>query len=147
VAAAGGEGKGAAATPAEPDKVKPAKGSLDDLIEGALKRPGATSSGAKPKVDDDSGKKAEGGGPLQKAAVVAGMNGIKGKISACYQQYKQSGMAMVNVVIGKSGKVSSATVTGKFAGTPTGTCVESAVKTASFPPSDGLSTPYPFTLR
>jgi len=147
VAAGGAETKGAAATPAEPDKVKPAKGSLDDLIEGALKRPGATSSGAKPKVEDDSAKKPEGGGPLQKAAVVAGMNGIKGKISACYQQYKQSGMAMVNVVIGKSGKVSSATVTGKFAGTPTGTCVESAVKTASFPPSDGLSTPYPFTLR
>jgi predicted Zn finger-like uncharacterized protein len=148
VAAGGGDAKGAAATPAEPDKVKPAKGSLDDLIEGALKRPGATSgSGAKPKVDDDSGKKAEGGGPLQKAAVVAGMNGIKGKISACYQQYKQSGMAMVNVVIAKSGKVSSATVTGKFAGTPTGSCVEAAVKSASFPPSDGLSTPYPFTLR
>jgi hypothetical protein len=144
----GGEAKGAAAPPAEPDKAKPAKGSLDDLIEGALKRPGATAgSGAKPRVDDDAGKKAEGGGPLQKGAVVAGMNGIKGKISACYQQYKQSGMAMVNVVIGKSGKVSSATVTGKFAGTPTGTCVESAVKTASFPPSEGLTTPYPFSLR
>ena len=46
-------------------------------------------------------------------------------------------MAMVNVVIGKNGKVTTATVTGKFAGTPTGACVEKAVKTASFPPSDG----------
>ena len=56
-------------------------------------------------------------------------------------------LAMVNVVIGKSGKVTSASVTGKFAGTPSGACVEKAIKTASFPPSDGLTTPYPFTLR
>lgn len=146
---AAGGGAPIAAAPAEPDKPKAAKGSLDDLLEGALK-PRAGGGGAKPKVEDDSGKKGEpagGGGPLQKSAVVAGMNGVKGKISACYQQYKQPGLAMVNVVIAKSGKVSSATVTGKFAGTPTGTCVESAVKSASFPPSDGLTTPYPFTLR
>jgi hypothetical protein len=84
---------------------------------------------------------------LAKAAVVAGMKGVNGKVAACYAQFKVPGMAMVNVVIAKSGKVSSASVTGKFAGTPTGTCVESAVKTASFPPSDGLTTPYPFSLR
>ena len=144
--AGAGSGAPAVAAPAEPDKPKAAKGSLDDLLEGALK---PRAGGAKPKVEDDAGKRGEpaGGGPLQKSAVVAGMNGVKGKISACYQQYKQPGLAMVNVVIGKSGKVSSATVTGKFAGTPTGTCVESAVKSASFPPSDGLTTPYPFTLR
>jgi hypothetical protein len=56
-------------------------------------------------------------------------------------------MVMVTVVIGKSGKVSSASATGKFAGTPTGNCVEKAIKTASFPPSDGLTTPYPFVLK
>jgi hypothetical protein len=75
------------------------------------------------------------------------MNSVKGKISDCYQQFKVPGMAMVNVTIAKSGKVSAATVTGKFAGTPTGACVEKAVKTASFPPSDGLTTPYPFQLK
>jgi hypothetical protein len=75
------------------------------------------------------------------------MNGVKGKVADCYSQFKVPGMAMVNVVIGKNGHVSSATVTGKFAGTPTGSCVEKAVKTASFPPSDGLSTPYPFQLK
>ena len=56
-------------------------------------------------------------------------------------------MAMVSVVIAKNGKVTSATVSGKFAGTPTGSCVEKAVKSASFPPSEGLSTPYPFQLK
>ena len=65
------------------------------------------------------------------------MNGVKAKVSDCYNQFKVPGMAMVNIVIGKNGKVDSATVTGKFAGTPTGACVEKAVKTATFPPSDG----------
>jgi hypothetical protein len=139
----------ASSPPAEPEKAKPAKGSLDDLLEGAL-----NGRKSRPKVDEDSspGKKpaaaeAAGGGPLSKGAVVAGMNGVKGKVAACYAQFKVPGLAMVNVVIAKSGKVSGATVTGKFAGTPTGTCVENAIKTGSFPPSDGLSTPYPFTLR
>jgi hypothetical protein len=54
---------------------------------------------------------------------------------------------MVNVVIATNGRVSSATVTGRFAGTPTGACVEQAVMAGAFPPSDGLSTPYPFQLR
>ena len=84
---------------------------------------------------------------LRKSAVVAGMNSVKPKVNDCYTQFKVPGMAMVNVVISPSGKVSSATVTGKFAGTPTGSCVEGAVKSASFPPSEGLSTPYPFNLR
>jgi predicted Zn finger-like uncharacterized protein len=138
---------GSAAPPVDIEKAKPAKGSLDDLLDGAL------NGRKKPRVEDDAsgGRKVAdsggGAGPLAKAAVVAGMNGVKGKVSACYAQFKVPGLAMVNVVIAKSGKVSSSTVTGKFAGTPTGTCVESAVKTASFPPSEGLSTPYPFSLR
>ena len=69
--------------------------------------------------------------------VVAGMNASRPKIAACYNQFKVPGMAMVNVVIGKNGKVTIGDVTGKFAGTPTGACVEKAVKSASFPPSDG----------
>lgn len=132
------------------EEKKVAKGSLDDLLEGALNRRGA------PAKEESSPRRAApaaaapepaGAGPLSKSAVVAGMNGVKGKVSDCYNQFKVPGTAMVNVVIGKSGKVTSATVTGKFAGTPTGACVEKAVRAASFPPSDGLTTPYPFTLR
>jgi hypothetical protein len=147
----GGSGAVAMAAPAaEPEKPKAAKGSLDDLLEGALKPRN------RPRVDDDNGPRrssaasspdAPSAGPLSKAAVVAGMNGVKGRVGDCYNQFKVPGMAMVNVNIGKSGKVSSATVTGKFEGTPTGACVEKAVKSASFPPSDGLTTPYPFNLR
>jgi len=143
----GDEKKGAAAAvaPSEPAEKKPAKGSLDDLIDGAVgSRRGGGSGHAK--VSDDD-KPAASAGPLSKGAVVAGMNSVKPKVAACYSEFKVQGMAMVNVVIGKSGKVTSATVTGKFAGTPTGACVEKAVKSASFPPSDGLQTPYPFQLK
>jgi hypothetical protein len=148
----GGDAQKAVATadsaPAPVEK-KAAKGSLDDLLEGALNHK-STNSGAasRPRVDDDSPRASSASsGPLAKGSVVAGMNSVKGKIGDCYQQFKVPGMAMVNVVIGKSGRVSSATVSGKFAGTPTGSCVERAVKTASFPPSDGLTTPYPFMLK
>jgi len=155
-ASAEGGGKAAATVTApapEPEKKGPAKGSLDDLLENALQ--GKKPRRAAPSSDDDApaprraapAAPAEAAGPLSSRAIVAGMNGIKPKINDCYNQFKVPGMAMVSVVIAKSGKVSSATVSGKFAGTPTGTCVEKAVKTASFPPSDGLTTPYPFQLR
>ncbi len=138
-----GGGGSASAVAAAPAEKKPVKGSLDDLLDGAVRSRG----GGKRVADDDSKATAAPAGPLSKGSVVAGMNSVKPKVQACYNQYKQGGMAMVNVVIGRSGKVSSATVTGKFAGTPTGTCVEKAVKSANFPPSEGLTTPYPFQLR
>jgi predicted Zn finger-like uncharacterized protein len=129
--------------PGEPPK--PKKGSLEDLLNDAA--PKAAKSG--PRVDEDKkgGGGGEGPGPLPKNALVAGLKGVQPKINACYNQFKVPGTAMVTVVIGKSGKVTSAAVTGKFAGTPTGQCVEAAVKTASFPPSDGFTTPYPFQLK
>jgi hypothetical protein len=137
----------AAAPAPEPAAPKAAKGSLDDLLDSALT--GKTKP-AKIKPDEDLRKPAAepaASGALSKNAVVAGMNSVKGKISECYNQYKVPGMVMVTVVIGKNGKVANATATGKFAGTPSGTCVERAVKSAGFPPSDGLTTPYPFILK
>ena len=88
-----------------------------------------------------------GQGPLSKGELVKGMNAVRGKIADCYARFQTPGIAMVNVVIGRDGRVSSATVTGKLAGTPTGACVGAAVKTATFPPSGGLVTPYPFLLK
>jgi len=138
------EDKGAKPTgpvPGEPPKPKP--GSLEALLNDASPQK------PKPKVQEDKGGGGggEGAGPLPKNALVAGLNSVRPKVGACYNQFKVPGTAMVNITIGKNGKVSKAEVTGKFAGTPTGTCVEAAVKTASFPPSDGFSTPYPFQLK
>jgi hypothetical protein len=38
-------------------------------------------------------------------------------------------------------------VGGKFAGTPTGTCIEAAVKGAHFPPVEAQSFDFPFALH
>jgi predicted Zn finger-like uncharacterized protein len=136
----------APAAPSEPERPRPAKGSIDDLLEGAL---GAR---RQPVVREDkraapAAAEPASSGPLAKEAVVKGMNGVRPKVAECYTQFKVPGQVMVSVVIGKNGKVTTATAGGKFAGTPTGACVEKAVKNASFPPSDGLTTMYPFLLR
>ena len=152
----GGKAAGAVAAPAPEPEKKAAKSSLDDLLESALSnkkarpRPSASDEDAPARKSASSAANSESSssaGPLSKGAVVAGMNSVKPKVAECYSQFKVPGMAMVNVAIAKSGKVTSATVSGKFTGTPTGACVEKAVKSASFPPSDGLNTPYPFTLK
>jgi len=85
------------------------------------------------------------GDPLPVRVFVCGMIAVRPKVAACYAQHKVPGTVMVNIAIGKNGTVTAA-AQGQFAGTPTGTCVEAAARTATFPPSDGLSTPYPFVL-
>jgi hypothetical protein len=88
------------------------------------------------------------GHPFPKVALVRGMSALRPKIAWCHEAYGEYGLAMVNVVISPTGRVSSATTTGRFAATPVGSCVEQVVRTAQFPPSDGgLRTPYPFELR
>ena len=135
---------GPVAAIAEPPR--PAKGSLDDLLERRHEERRHASQGVRRRQEGRRRRRFVGRA-LSKTALVAGLNSVRPKISACYNQFKVPGTAMVNVVIAKNGKVTKADVTGKFAGTPTGTCVEAAVKTASFPPSDGFSTPYPFQLK
>ena len=86
---------------------------------------------------------------LDKGQIVGGMQRIKGRVAGCYDRFKVPGLAMVSVTIGTSGRVSSARTSGSFAGTPTGSCVEHAVKSASFPAFKGPSQTiqYPFMLR
>ena len=67
------------------------------------------------------------------------MQKIKGRVAGCFDQFKVPGMANVAVTIGGNGHVSSASVTGQFAGTPTGDCVSKAAKSASFPQVQGLA--------
>jgi hypothetical protein len=58
-------------------------------------------------------------------------------------------MARLSVTIGKAGKITHASVTGEFAGSPTGECVVAAVKSASFRRFKGkpLSINYGYLLK
>jgi len=64
-----------------------------------------------------------------------GMNAVQGKARGCYKGTQ--GTAKFKVAISPEGKVTSVTMKGDFAGKPEGTCVEAAVRSASFPAWDG----------
>jgi len=78
-----------------------------------------------------------------------GMHGVKGNVKRCYDRFKLPGLANVQVKIERSGRVSAAQVKGMFAGTPTGNCVQSALRRARFQrfTSDPITITYPFILR
>src|SRR5439155_22510897 len=82
-------------------------------------------------------------------AITTAMGKIKGRVQACYDKFQQSGVATVGVSILKTGKVQSAAISGKFAGSDTGNCVSAAVKAANFPRFKGptLQIDYPFLLQ
>lgn len=72
---------------------------------------------------------------LSSADIKTGMNGVAGKAQACYNG--QQGTAQVKLTVAPDGSVQKVSVTGVFAGTPVGSCVEAAVKGAKFPAWDG----------
>jgi hypothetical protein len=137
-----------AANPKAPaPKKKGGNDELDDLLNGAA--PDRPAPAAKHSAPAESSGGADLPESLGKGEIVTGMNKIKPAVGSCYAQFKVPGLANVAVTIGKNGRVSSASVSGSFAGTPTGSCVEKAVKGATFPPVKGSPTSinYPFMLR
>jgi predicted Zn finger-like uncharacterized protein len=139
--------KGAAPEPAPapaPTAAKPAgrKGSIEDLLDQV----GTKKSGGEPKPVN----KAPSAAPLpalSQSDIVNAMKGVQPRVKECFNQYKQAGIANVSISVAKGGRVASATVSGKFAGTPSGSCVEAAAKTAKFPPCESMSFPWPFQLH
>jgi hypothetical protein len=84
---------------------------------------------------------------LSREEILQGMDAVKPAVRDCYAKYRDAGVAMVTVSVGEDGRVASAQCEGRFAGKPTGTCVEQAVATAQFRPSTGMGFKYPFQLR
>ena len=83
---------------------------------------------------------------LTQSDIVNAMKGVQPKVQACDNQFKVPGTAMASISVVSGGRVNTASVTGKFAGTPTGSCVETAAKSAKFPPCQSMTFPWPFTL-
>jgi len=83
---------------------------------------------------------------LTQSDIVNAMKGVQPKVQACANQFKVPGTAMATIGVASGGRVNTASVTGKFAGTPTGSCVETAAKSAKFPPCQAMTFPWPFTL-
>ena len=127
---------------------------LDDLLNDASPEPAA-----KPKkaaAAREEAPAASGGGDdslpdsSTRAQIVSGMPKVKGaRAAAATSSSRCRAWPTVALTIGGAGRVSSANVTGQFAGTPTGDCVSKAVKSAGFPKFKGSpqSIVYPFMLR
>lgn len=67
--------------------------------------------------------------------ILRGMKRLDALVQQCYDQYQVPGLAEVKVsVLGKTGRIATVKVLGKFRGSPTtGTCLRNAVKKARFP--------------
>jgi len=124
---------GASAKPDKPvtppkEEVKAGGGESEPSFDDLLKEAGVseTKATAKPKLDKKS---------LSGADIKAGMSSVAGKAQGCFAGTQ--GTAAVKLTVAPSGQVQKVTVTGVFANTPVGACVEKAVKSATFPPWDG----------
>ncbi len=122
---------------------------LDDLIDGALgggRRKPKRARAARAAAPAASSNLPES---LSRSQIQGGMRRIKGRVQRCYDKFKVPGLANVQIKIGRNGRVGSARIKGIFSGTPTGACVVSAIRSASFPRFKGspITITYPFVLR
>lgn len=117
------------AAPAVKEKEEVKKGGEQEpSFDALLKEAGVSDQKkeAKPVLDKKS---------LTGADIKTGMGSVQSKAMACYAGTQ--GTAAVKLTVAPSGKVSKVHVTGVFANTPVASCVENAVKSATFPPWDG----------
>jgi hypothetical protein len=75
------------------------------------------------------------------------MAGVQKRMNECFRQHGKAGMADVKVEVAPNGSVPGTVIRGPFAGTPTGACVESKIKEATFPASSGLRFDYRLSVR
>ena len=116
--AAGGSGVGSGAG---------GSGSGGGTVAGGASAGGSTGSA--------TGGRARSTGPLEevpsRTEVRDVLDGVAPQVYACFGE--EHGLAEVVVVAASSGRVTTATVSGRFAGTPVGSCIARAVRSARFP--------------
>jgi hypothetical protein len=132
-----------APTPAPAPKKSSGEQSIDDLLSGALGKPGSAPKPApvaKPAAAD-----------LPSAPgrddVLGALKAVAPKVSACGNG--QSGIATAKIAVsGSTGRVTSVDVSGQFAGTPVAACVSREVGKAKFPKfsQPSFSVTFPFKI-
>ncbi len=134
------------AAPASAPGAKPATGGGDKSIEDLLDE---ASGGAQKPSEVGSAPKGPEKTGLDGKDIKAGMSAVAGRAQACFDTHGVAGHVKVKATVDASGKVTKADATGEFAGTPTGGCVASAARAASFPSWTGgpMTISYMFTLQ
>ena len=133
---------------------KPACDEVACLVDSSLPccKSGGSSSGSS---GGSSGGGGGGGGgsnlpeQLDRSAIQSGIASVRGRVQSCNDKFKQAGQVNVRFVVSPSGSVESASVSGKFAGSPTGSCVESAIESAKFKKAESKTVVnnYPFIFK
>ncbi|HJX63263.1 MAG TPA: hypothetical protein VJ860_04845 [Polyangia bacterium] len=85
--------------------------------------------------------------PLSQSDITRVMAEVKTRGKECARQLGQKGIAELNLVVGKEGRVTQVSVGGNVANTPLAACIEKAVRAASFPRSAGLRFDYRIDVR
>jgi hypothetical protein len=73
------------------------------------------------------------------------MSALSGRARECYGLFHVGGQVAVHGTVASTGRLQDGVVVGPLAGTPTGQCVEKAVRRASFPRFSGASMPVSYT--
>jgi hypothetical protein len=86
---------------------------------------------------------------LSASMIQTGMRPVVAAATACFEKYGVAGKAKLKLTIGGDGSIAAYAQEGEFAGTPTGECIDEAVKQARFPASKKAKTTisYPIHLR
>ena len=86
---------------------------------------------------------------LRRAEVVAALAPARQAAQRCFETFGVAGVAPVRIAVRADGGVEQAAADGLFAGTPTGACLERAVRAIRFPATQRPRTRirYPFVLR
>ncbi|HEX3763394.1 MAG TPA: hypothetical protein VHW23_32085 [Kofleriaceae bacterium] len=155
-------GSGAAqarGTGAGPDEIGKFAGSKSDRPDNA-KLPSKTGQKLRVKVEPegkiaapapDAGlskkrkpsKAAAGRTSLSSDDLERAMGAVAGRARACLAG--TTATASLRLTVAPSGQIAQVAVTGPLAGTPAGACVERAVRTATFPPWDGVAQSFDYS--
>jgi hypothetical protein len=137
------DGPGAGGSGGTPRDGKASDGA--STATGAFQTGSGSGSASEPSLDELLGERStaapEPKAPrLERTSLSAddfkrGMAAVDARARACFAGTQ--GLASLRLTVAPSGRVASATVSGMFAGSPVGACVERAVRAAKFPPWDG----------
>ncbi len=142
VGSAAAQGPGSGAGPETVGKLAGPPGKRPGKVKTVSKGSGGKPDAQRPTDElTKTGKKLKSSKPRSDRTLLSGedieraMTAVGGKARACFAGIR--GTASLRVTIAPSGRIAQVAVTGPFAGTPTGACVERAVQAATFPPWDG----------
>jgi len=129
---------------AEPES---AKAAVDRAACGDAVAEGTGAGDKKPK--ETKPKEPEVPDELSAAQIKEVMKSVRASADQCFADYGVAGDSKLHVTVAADGSVVAVEVSGDFAGTPTGTCIEKAVKAAAFPRTkkSKQSFKYPIVLR